>query len=267
MESAFKAAVRHIIAAIEPEILIEAFGKKETNPFMLLNIPLGTHIEREVIINQVVKDIQLFDNREIPISLEGLPIINVNNDYGTIFIPEYRRGGRDILAVEGISFSGGGGGGNFSGVNGSGQMSSGSNAVLSSLTRTLPDTEHDAELVAPNTILVNTRLYNTSSAMLMANLSVDDKLSHIKTATSLPFIELCVWKAKQLAYTNLNISIGRNMISKGKELGVFSDAVREYRDARQTYMELLHNFRVTTKLTDPIARKRHIKRMIPKLLG
>lgn len=268
MESLFPAALRHITTAIETELLVEAFGKAENNPFAIVKVPLTTHIEREVIVNQVVKDIQLFDSRETAITLDGLSVVPVSEDYGTVFIPEHRRGGRDIMSVRGITH------GTSHHIIGVGSNQSlGSNlstaglGVLNGLNRALPDTEHDVELVAPNTILLNTRFNTINMAMLHCNLTVDDKLSHIRSSTSLPFIELCIWKTKQLIYNRLNIAMGRDKIHQGKELGPFADAVREFRDARETYMELLADFRVTVKLTDPIARKRMIRQRLPKLLG
>lgn len=267
-ETLFPAALRHIVAAIEPEILIKAFGQKEINPFAIINIPIETHIEREVIINQVVKDIQLFDSKETHISLDGLPSIQISEDYSTIYVPESRRGGRDIMSVHGISY-----GSSQHLFQGSSTMAEGSNmasaasSMLGSLNRYMPDTEHDAVIVAPNTILVNNRMQTSTMAMLHVNLTVDDKLTHIRNATSIPFIELCIWKTKQLCYTKLNIALGQNLIHQGKELGIFMDVVREWRDARQTYMELLAKFQTTAKLNDPIARKRIIRQRLPKLIG
>ncbi len=268
METLFPAAIRHIMAAIEPEILIEAFGKQDTNPFAIGSIPLETHIEREVIVKQVVKDIQLFDSKETHISLDGLRAVPVSDDYSTMFIPEYRRGGRDIMNIHGISYAATRHMiGTHSNSNLGSNYSAAAGSMLNSLNRFLPDSEHDVDLISPNTIIFNNRFETIQMSMLHVNLSVDDKLSHIKNSTSLPFIELCIWKAKQLIYTRLNIAIGRNMIHKGKELGVFADSVREYRDARETYMELLGKFRKTLKLNDPTARRRMIRDRMPKLIG
>lgn len=264
METLFGAAIRNIKAEIEPEILIEAFGKKAINPFMILNVPIDTHIENEVILGQVVKDIQLFDSKEVPISLDGLAVVPINEDYATIYIPANRRGGRDIMGARAITYGSSQHRIGISGGNGlGGDMSAAASKMLSGLSRHMPDTEHDVELVAPNTILVNDRYNSINMAMVHVNLSVDDRLGHIRNATSLPFIELCVWKTKQLAYTQLNIAIGRNLIDKGKELGVFGDVLREYRDANVTYKELLGKFRTTLKLNDPVARKRIIRQRMP----
>ncbi len=271
MESLFPAAVRHIMGAMEPEILKRVFGTMESNPYMIVNVPLAHHIERIVILEQVVKDIQLFDSTETKISLSGLPTVDINELYKTVYIPEHRRGGRDIMSARGISYGSttraaytGGDGLNSS-------RSSTLQAGMGNLMRTFTAVDqgdvHNIEITSPNTILYMVRQECSNDGILHANLSVSDRLNHIRNGTSLPFIELCVWKSRQIAYFHRNVAMGDDAISMGKTIGVFGEAVRQYQGARETYMELLDKFRTSLKLIDPVARRRMIRERIPKLRG
>lgn len=267
MEGLFPAAIRHIVAAIEPEILTEAFCTEARNPYMMVNVPMEVHIERQVIMEQVVKDIQLFDSTVTPISLNGLQRISVSDSHATVYIPEHRRGGRDIMSANGIIYkSRSGTMAHTPSSNYSGNLANAGMSLLNAMTPSMPTTDHDVVLVSPNNILVRNDVDSLDTAVLHCNLSVDSRLAHIKNATSIPFIELCILKTKQLAYTRLNIRMGMNKIHKGKELGVFSDAVREYRDARESYMELLKIYRTSLVLNDPIARREAIAIRMPRIL-
>lgn len=268
MESLFPVALRHINTAIPAEVLRKVFGTQEVNPFYAFDIPLDTHIEREVIMGQVVKDIQLFDSTETVISLTGIPNIPVSDTHSSLVIPPERRGGRDIMSVRGISFNN-----TVNVVGGSTKMGIGSNvdlaaaSMLGSYDHNVPTGTHECILIAPNTILVVNRWHTLNHALLHVNLSVDDRLTHIKNATSLDFAELCIWACKNYCYNKLIIAMGSNVIEYGRELGVFGDVVREWRDARLTYLDLLKRFRTTVALIDPNRRRRMIRNRMPKLLG
>jgi len=192
-----------------------------------------------------------------------LPITEINDDYITIVIPSRARGGRDVMSVAGITISPTFAVGNYQ--QGGATHQTAMKQVLDSATGVASNTEHRVDIISPNTIILPRSVSNMSGATLHVELAASDSLSHIRNATMLGFIELCIWKAKQLVYTRLNHAIGEQEIRNGKALGVYADTIREYRDAAQTYKELKENYRTTLVQNDPVKMREWIGLMAGRL--
>lgn len=129
--------------------------------------------------------------------------------------------------------------------------------IISSHTA-IPVTETtNLQLLAENVVAVMDLAAVNTRADLRCYLDHDPELSQMRATTILPFAELCVLAVKAYIHNTLIITIGKDVMVGGRELGRFREIVDSYGDANELYHTFLRErWHKISKFNDPLARQR-----------
>ena len=265
MEQIHAYAIRRIKEEIPREILDKTFIRRDLQMNLFQHTTLDASIRAAVLDASVYLDIKLLTGRETNISLEGVePITNIDGST-TLHIPLALTGGREILEVYRVGFQDTTT--KFASTfNSSSEVDRRVDAIINNSGAIPVTSTTECEMIAPNVILVN--LYSIVPTFLNAevNLNVSSEMTHIPPKAFDKFGSLCVEKCKQYIYNHHRINLGRGLVERGMEIGVFAEEISTYSDAALNYRDLLKGWRRTEFHLDIEKKTKFIRLITPSLM-
>lgn len=120
----------------------------------------------------------------------------------------------------------------------------------------------ELQLVGENTVVCNTQIMMSPLLYLRCVVENDKELNNLPPATIPRLCKLIEFAVKSYIYNKLIIDFDKGAIAGGVELGNLTSIVESYSDSETLYQEYLdEHWRKIAILSDPVAHKRHLKRI------
>lgn len=223
---------------------------------------LENEITNQVIARRVCVDINLYGGEEAYIPCSQLEAEYVDR-WNTIYkVPKRLTNGRDITRVVALAYGQGSAYAGYNNTSNAGSAIVGAANGIMAAAGPMPIVQTAfCHIINPNVILVT-----DGSGVLVSNgylrvwLGHDKTLSHLQTTTFLKFYELCLLAVKAEIYSKNIITIDREVVEGGFDIGVYKTLVEGYADAAELYQEYLSTkWSVVTILNDPRAAENHTR--------
>lgn len=244
--SAIEYGLSVIMRSVPQELLKQAFQSHAIYGYGNMH-SMEELVRINVLNNIVLKDCGLVGGQEITIPLNGMSYKHIDAGYLYV-IPLSATAGRHILSVLSVEDS----------------TWNGDHSAIISTARSMNSTgTADAQLVAPNTVLVGEQI-SWSSAYLRCILSNDENMSNLNPRSFETFGQLCELACKGYIYNKVNISTGDGATTGGTVNSQLRGVLDNYADAYTLYREILNGkWRKIAMMQDRRTHNRLIKMGIP----
>ncbi len=265
-------ALRKIFRDIPLDILKRAFQPTtQRNGFKVLttNESLESIIEREVIREQFLSDVDLLIGQETQIQLNPAWMHIPDNNSMVFYIPKSATNGKSITQVHSYrmgsirhgsaNYSYGLGYNMSSALNGfgGGDLLAASVATLASQASVASIEQPHVELIDDNVVQVKMISKGPLLAVLHCSLENDPDLRHIKSPYFPKIASIVVELTKHMIYTRLLTEQERGFITGGQTLGEVKNMIDSYADAGKNYDEMLDEQIVNLFILGDADRKRN----------
>lgn len=263
-------AVDDIKRKVPKQILSKVFIPYDPYGRTFQSFSLDEQIIENVIKARVLVDCNIIGGTEVLVSLEGLPVDNVNVNMLAVHIPKERTQGRSITSALSVVFVNAAASSSVYGANTgmsangcSSTLLSAANGLLKSFDSIPTTSTARIQLIAENTILVKEMSMLPGNCYLRCMLSNDEELSNIPMRAYMYFSKLVELAVKSYIYNELIIGIDMGQLEGGAMIGVFKDIVQGYSDAEELYQDYLINTMQGVLFTsDMEAWHRHVKLIV-----
>lgn len=203
---------------------------------------LADRVYRNILRPRVFRDIELYYGEQILIDLNRAEYLTVG-DYARVFrfAPEHT-GNREIISADCIGFVPFGLYSNYQSASAistlpvqNNELLNYGSQVMSSVSSVPAVSSTRVDIVGYNTVRVTDRQRFMSSYSLRCYVVNDSNLSNIPPQAWDKLLALCLLAVKAYCYQRFNILMGEVSLQRGQELGVFSDVIRDWKDAASEY--------------------------------
>lgn len=268
MHDAIQYAVRRVTATIPQPILEDAFGNAAVarawgqKTFSgQVPVSIESRIISEVIDGRVRADADLTGAKQIDIRMAEVEMRQNGNWTWLIRVPDEAVAGCRITQFLGIYIVESDW---LSGTNypwlGQNTLTQGAHGLIAAAGPIPSISSENGHLVGHNTIEVNDMNVVRNSGMLRVKVESDASMSHLQPASYARWGDLVLLGTKSYIYNQLVVRMGRGRLESGYDLGVYKEIVDDYRDAEESYQDLLRGaWRRVVQFNDPNRRRRHIR--------
>lgn len=235
-------ALNNLRFVIPPLILERVFTVPNQGRWKAQHYSLNERIMMDVIRPRVLVDCSISYGQVVIIELANCPREEVA-PYSVVYtIPKELTQGRSILSVLNVGYgvpnAGVAGMGLTTGGSGN-AITTGANAI-SAAHENLPLTSTaSAQIIGENIVLIRDSLLFGNQAWMRCVLEHDERMSHLHYK-AIPILKQLVEQAvKSYIYNKYLVEMDQAELTGGMELGTFKSIIEEYRDAEQTYQDLL----------------------------
>lgn len=265
MHNAIQYAVDRIRHTIPRDLIEDAFGQaaltrhwgdKRFNASVPVSIE--ARIISEVIDGRVRQDSDLTGAKMIDVPMREVDMRQYDNWTWVIRISDDSLGGcratqfLGIYIVEtsylsGVSFP-------WSGQN---QLTQGAHGIAAAAGSIPSISSENGHIIGHNTLEINDMNVVRNAGMIRLKVDSDPSMSHLNPSAYPRWADICVLACKAYIYNELVIRTGRGKLESGYDLGVYKDILDEYRDAEESYQDLLRSvWRRVSQLNDPKRRRK-----------
>ena len=261
--NAIEGSLRYIKARVNKRILEDAFLDEDDRRLRGTS-DVNSAIVEKVIREFVIPDLSRIGGKTADIELVGLQYDYLDQWTRSYYIPPERREGRNIVKYQYVARSVYAGSTTvvpnyFTQV---GRRQGISLAAEKMLNANLPVNQTmtaDIEQIGPNTFSVRDFDLLHISPILKCKLELSPNLEEIGTAYHSELNILIYEAARRYIYNELNIDMDMGKLEGGRELGAYSEAVRDMSDAAVAYDEELKKWYKYLILTDKRSAQAHYR--------
>lgn len=259
-------AIDDVKYRIPRPILEEAFIRRRGFDKLGYRTPvsLDYRIRTEVVEARVLKDCNLVGGTEITVPLASI-VPQYLEYYKVVWrIPLALTNNRRIIRVYSLIY-GTGGVPTLTNVYNAGGSAydDAANGLLASHSPIPNVSDANIQLIGENTIMAMMNVPKTPHLWLRCVVENDGEMNNLDPGAVTAFCKLVELAVKAFCYNELVIKIDEAYLHGGQQLGKFLSILEEYADANQLYDEhFAEVWRKTAILSDPQAKKRHLKMLI-----
>jgi hypothetical protein len=272
MSSAINFALQEIRARIRPQLLTEAF-QPQLRMHSIVPTDLSTLIRKNVIDSRVMTSCNLIGGEEILLDLSGLPRDVPDERSSLYYIPMELTQGRQIMAVNSVSY-GYGQSIAYSSYNpwfdsmqqqgcGNAGILTAANPLYAAMAN-MPIVETArVSLVNVNVIMIQDQIRIPDRVFLRCRIAHDSEMANIQSASWGAFAALCVLATQAYIYNNLIIAVNQGQILGGYEIGEFKNQLDNLADADELFLTYLNEkWYKTSKMNSAETHLRHVRNLM-----
>lgn len=272
MSSAINYALQEIRYRVREPLLREAF-MSQLRTYSIVPTDIDTLIRKNVIDTRVMSACNLIGGEEILLDLSGLPRQMPDERSSLFQIPFELTQGRQIVAVNSVSY-GYGQSIAYSSYNpwfdsmqqsgcGNAGVLTAANPMYAAMSN-MPIVETArVSLVNTNVIMIEDQIRIPDRVFLRCRIAHDSEMANIQSASWGAFAELCVLATQAYIYNKLIIAVNQGQIMGGYELGEFKNQLDNFADSDELFRTFLaEKWYKTSKMNSTETHRRHVRNLM-----